>query len=125
MQKLVPLELQHIEEGRFLDDVQTELADIQRTLIAFKDKHGENADKAKASMTIKIEASYLADGDMYIVTGELKKSLPGRPKSSNVALASETTDDQPALFVRVSGADAADPRQSKLCTDDGREVPQN
>jgi hypothetical protein len=115
-----PLCLENIEEGRFLPDLNKALRAAQAHLIQFQRQHGDKlTEKAKSSVSVKIDMTYHPKGEMFSVAAKLNISQPSRPTVTTIALQADA-EDGPALFVRPTGADTTDPRQAKFCTDDGR-----
>lgn len=127
--KFVPLTLNLIEEGQFLEDLEEQLAEGQRKLIQFVEREGAKAKKSKA--VLKIEIALSADdpeNSAYTIKTAIKSTWPGRLNQVSLAVQEFTDDSQPALFVRSSGSDEDSPRQGKLFTrhdlaDDRRTLP--
>lgn len=110
-QIFVPLTADLIEEGGFLENVDTELQSLQRVLVDFVRKHGKKAEKAVAKLTIeiKIQAANV-DANAFSITTAMKCSVPKRPESISLAIG----DDEGNLLVRETGSDKTRPQQGKL-----------
>lgn len=123
----LPLTIGLIDEGRFLEAVNEELADIQRQLVEFVRLHGKDASTGtRAALAIKVTLQFDGvDQTDYSVKADLKKTVPTRPASVSKAIGGDGVGDgRPCLWVKASGSDALTPRQGKLATDDGRVIDQ-
>lgn len=122
--KFKPLELEDVDEGRFMASVNADLAAIQKALIEHVKQYGKDRTKgATAKLSISVTVKFEArDESDYSVKAATKKETPGRPPSLTVAIADEEQDGTPCLFVRNSGSTPDNPRQTVLATLDGRTV---
>lgn len=115
MTKFLPLTLELIEEGQFVEDFESELAHAQRALIAFVKRHGGSAKGAKAEVNVKIT---IGAGDIesqvYSITSAIKTTIPRRLTGLSSAIQDFCDDGTETLFVRETGSDDGDPRQGKL-----------
>lgn len=120
--RFIPLELDLIDEGLFVEQANLDLRALQETILEYNKKHGDRAKNAKAKLTLEITLRCEnPDDELFSVKAQIKKSLPARPPSTSLAMASE--DEKGAcLFVRVSGSDNVTPAQGKLATQDGRTI---
>lgn len=123
--KFVPLTLELVDEGELVRDINAELADVQKRLIAFVKSHGDKA--LKSSAKLKIEIAIVCTNpnprdQAFAIKSQLSTMFPKRPASVSLAMAGDTQDDEPCLFVRQSGSDNTPPAQGKLATRDGREI---
>ena len=118
--QMVPFSIEKLDEGEFLDDVNTAVLDMQKQLEVFRKTYGDAAHKGKATLTIKLdlEIADATDG-AYSIGADFTTKMPKRPKSHSIGLSGETQDGQPAVLVRQSGSDRDDPRQGKFATRDG------
>jgi len=123
-QRFIPLEFSLIEQGRFEEAVNEQLRSIQSGLVEYVRKYGHSKTKgAKAELGLKIELKFEGrDENDYSVKASLAKKVPIRPPVVTTAMSDEEQDGTPALFVKCSGSTTDNPRQSVLCTDDGRTV---
>lgn len=120
--KLVPLELEGIEEGRFLDTANDMLAELQERMVAFRKEHGDRAIGAKGKLVIEVALICGKTADHYNVASTMKPVMPARPAVITSAMESERADGRSVLFVRSSGSTADSPRQAVLCTEDGKDL---
>lgn len=121
--KFTPLELNLIDEGRFMAQANNDLLDMERRLVRFMDTYGEKAKGAKAKMTIEISLAVEDPGDELVsVKAQIKKSIPASPASATLAMVAEDDKQQRCLFVRRSGSSATKPAQSVLSTEDGKTI---
>jgi hypothetical protein len=124
--QFVPLELNLISEGVFVEDINDELQDLQTKLALFHRTYGEAATKATAKLMIEVVLRVEnadAEGAFSIKTG-IKSVLPKRPSTVSIAIGGVNEDHKLALFVRSSGSDESHPKQLKLSTQDGRIIDQ-
>lgn len=123
MKRYAPLELGLIDEGRFVQQANTDLLDMQRRLLDFVKQHGPDAEKAKAKLTIEVTlVCESPEYEMFSIKAQTKMSLPARPANVTAAIADEDDDGKASLFVRRSGSDDVTPRQTKLCTKAGETI---
>lgn len=119
----VPLSSRLIDEGEFIEDLDEELGNLQQTLAKYRRKYGDKALKAKAKLVVEIELQISSVEDQYYsVKTSMKTTEPRKPSSVSLAMEGETQDHKLALFVRASGSDDTDPRQTKFTTRDGRPI---
>ena len=123
--KYAPLELALIEEGQFIDRINSDLSHIQQDLLSFVEEHADRAKGAKAVLTIQITLACEnpTDGG-YSIKALTKKTVPNRPASVSLCFGDEKDDGTPSLFVRKSGSDESIPQQGKLATDAGKTIDQ-
>lgn len=127
MRKMVPLQLELIEQGRFLEALNEQILQIQRELVLYVEKWGpEKCKGVKGSLKIEIAMKFEGREESdWSIKGDIKKQIPLRPLSVSVALADHEQDGEPALFVQASGSSKSSPLQGILCTQDGRTVDPN
>lgn len=122
--KYVKLTLDRIDEGELANDVDEALDEVGRALFEHRRKYGveiTKGAKATLSLTITVQAG-TEDGD-YSLKGVLKKTVPGRPARTSVAIQDrDPLTREEGLFCRASGADDASPRQAKLATNAGEAI---
>ena len=119
---MIPLELQGIDEGRFLEEFQEALANAQALLCAYVRKYKSDALKAKAVVQVQITlcADRPADG-VFSLKAAITTKRPAAPPVLTMAMSGETQEGQPCLLVRSTGGDDYDePTQLKLSASDGR-----
>ena len=120
--EFVPFDINLIEEGCFMEDVHREVGKVQQQLAGYVDQYGEEARKAKASVTIKIDLEVDSVKDKtFKIKGSYKSTGPNRPKRTTSAfLVSGQRDPKtgketgPQLFIRGTGSTPGDPRQMHL-----------
>jgi len=112
-QTFVPLTAELIDEGGFLESLNTELLALQSALVEFVEKHGAKAIKAAAELELKIKLVNLESGG-YSISSQMKSTTPKRPVTVSIAVSGETESGAKALFVRCTGSDETPPQQGKL-----------
>ena len=123
MARFVPLELDLIDQGRFVEDINAELRTIQAGLVRYARKYKGNAVKTKAEIQMKIVLQYEGQSeDDFSIKTTMSKKVPCRPPTTTLALADDEQDGTPLLFVKRSGSTKDHPTQQLLCTDDGRPI---
>lgn len=121
----VRLTLGMIDEGLFIGQADVDLSVLQQRLLEHVAEYGEQAEKAKAKLTIELTLSVESVKDsLFAVVAKSKMAVPARPASTSLAISDVTEDGEASLFVRRSGSSADTPRQGKLCTADGRTIDQ-
>ena len=125
MKKYEPLQIGLIDEGRFIQQTDADLGEIQKQLLAFCSEYAEKSVGAKAKLTIEVTvACEDANDGLFSLKSQTKMAFPARPASTTMAIPETNDDGSECLFVRKSGSDSKTPRQGKLCTDEGRSIPQ-
>jgi hypothetical protein len=116
MSQFKPLTLDLIEEGDFLKAVNEALLDVQRQLLEVVGRYGAQACSGmKAGLTVSIGFKMEDMGDRtFSIAGDIRKTVPTRPKVHTVGLSDQLDDGRPALFVRATGSSIDDPRQGLL-----------
>ncbi len=112
-----------IEEVRLKGELEEELKIVMRALCRYRKKYGDEAQGAKAQVTLKVTLKIEDPKDeFYSVVSTLESKMPGRPQRATLAI--EGTDDKgrPILFSRKSGSSKDHPDQQKLCTDAGEAI---
>lgn len=114
-----PVTLELIEEGNLLQDLNAELDRVQRQLCHYVDKHGSKAEKASASVSLKVTLRCESIEDYrYSIKGEVGSKLPNRPPRLSLAMQLEDEPGQPCLFARAPGTSETHPRQSTIFSPD-------
>lgn len=121
--RTVQLTLEKIEEGRLLENINSEISDATKALIAHVRAHGPEATaKATAEITIKIKIQ--KDGvepTDYSIKGTIASKRPGRPSNVTRAMHEEDIEgDGLMLFVNIAGSTKDHPRQGRFATADGK-----
>lgn len=121
MAKFLPVDISLIDEGRFLESGNRELAEVQKEAIAYARVYGDKAKGAKTELTMKIslECDNPEAGSFRIKTS-MRKSLPSPPAKVTIGMADKTQDGMDTLFVRSLGSGKDNPRQGVLCSEDGK-----
>lgn len=117
----VPLQIERIDEGRFIGQMDADLDKAVRELLEFCRRHPEHAEGAKVALNAEI-AICCESTDAYSVKTQVKLKLPGRPANVTMAIHEATPGGEEFLTVKPSGSDKHNPRQNKLCTDDGKPI---
>jgi hypothetical protein len=126
VRKMVPLQLELIEQGRFLAALNEQILQIQRELVQYVEQFGPAVCQGvKGSLICKIEMKFTGREESdWSIKGDIKKQVPVRPPSVSVAISDHEQDGEPALFVQASGSSESSPLQGNLCTKDGRMIDQ-
>ena len=123
---MVPLEIDLIDEGRFTENINKELRNIQEQLVKHAKAYGHKAAKAKASLKAEIVLICLdPEQDAYGCFAQIKTALPAAPPVASMLMAGETQTGESCLLCKKSGSSKDHPNQLKLCTDDGRKIDQD
>lgn len=121
-----PLSLDLIDEGRFMEQAGKDLAELQAYLSTYCQEHGDKAKGGRAKLTIEVTlVCEDPEQDLFSIKALVRKTLPSRPPSVTAAIGNENQLGEQCLFVRTSGSTEDNPRQSILCTKDGRAVEQS
>lgn len=124
--KFVPLKICLIDEGRFIGNLNDALRSAQEAIIAHAKKYGHKANKAKASVDVKIVLVCLDhEQESYGCAAIIKISLPAAPPAVSLLIGGETQTGENCLLCKRSGSSKDHPSQQKLCTDDGRSIDQD
>lgn len=119
----VPLTVELVDEGLFLQQINEDLAKLQRELVKFRETYTERAAGSKGKLTIELTVcAEPKEKDLFSLKSSTKLALPSRPAHTSMAFAGESQDEQPCLLVRASGSTGDSPRQTVLTTRDGRIV---
>jgi len=120
---MVPLELDLIDEGRFVGNINKALRNVQEQLVKHANTYGHKAAKAKASVKVEIALACLdPDQDAYGCAAQIKTALPAAPPAVTMLMAGESQTGEDCLLCKKSGSSKEHPKQLKLCTDDGRDI---
>ena len=115
-----------LEEGRFLEDLRKAYRKIQTELRYHESQYGHATNKGSAKLTVTLGFSWAKPSgvkdSVFYAEGKLAIALPGTPAIVNLCLPLEDDNDVPGLFMQASGGRKETPRQSRLCTHDGRTV---
>ncbi len=118
--QFVPLELGLIDEGRFLQEANFNLAKLQEAIRLFRAEFGDKAKGAKGKLIMEVTLACQEDVNAFSIKGQSRMTLPVAPPSITIAIAGDDMDDKPCLFVRNSGSPFDSPKQGVLSTQDGR-----
>jgi hypothetical protein len=113
MSKFVEVSLANIDEGHFLASAEDAFGQITRDLIRHCEKHGDAAATLAMKVTVKRH-----EGAYRIIT-DMDRKLPRQPAKITTALVDLNQTDEPCLFTQAFGTAAGDPRQLRLCGEDG------
>lgn len=122
MNPFVPLELDLIDEGRFVGRINEALRACQTELVEHIKEHEGKAKGATATVKMAVRLKCEDPESITVsVQAKLERALPAPPPNVTMAMAGE--DDQgPCLFVRRTGSKKDHPAQATLCTEDGQTV---
>ena len=120
---LVPLEIDLIDEGQFVGNINKALCELQEKLIAHVKKYELRAARAKA--TIKAEIALVCldpEQDAYGCVASIKTTLPSAPATATMLMAGETQTGEDCLMCRKSGSSKDSPSQRVFLTENGDRV---
>lgn len=121
--QMVPLDLDLIDEGDFVKDLNTALLNMQSQLVNHAKIHGHKATKAKAVVKAEITLVCLdPEQDAYACVAQIKTTMPATPAVASMLMGGETQTGEPCLLCRKSGSTIDSPQQKVLSTKDGRTV---
>jgi hypothetical protein len=118
--KYTPVDLAKVEQGQFKNDCDTSFLRLQKEIIAHYEKYGIPV-SGKINMSIEIKAE---DGVFKIIS-KIDEKLPTRPpdpRRITTAFVDESEGGEKCLFSADSGTSTGNPKQQKLCHDDGRNL---
>ena len=116
-----PLTMARLEEGRVMERVDRAFEEVRKDLLKFAEQHGQQANGAKASFTLKVTvAAHDAAAGIYTTSVAVTTKGPAHPATTSTALARNGD-----LFCQAPGSDAGDPRQTRLDLDTGDEIDTN
>ncbi len=120
----VPLSIDGINEGEFVDDMNAALLEIQTSLINHVNRYEHKANKAKAQLTVTISLVCLdSNNDSYACAAQIKKVVPAAPPSGSLVMSGvDEATGKPCLICKSSGSNRTNPRQLQLCTEAGEEI---
>ena len=117
----VPLSSELIDEGEFIENLDKELAALQKTLASYVKEHGAKAEKAVAKLSIEISIKVQnTESEAYSITTAMKTTIPKRPATVSLAIGGIADDGSATLFVRRDGSDETRPEQGKLFKTHGK-----
>lgn len=120
---MVPLEIGLIDEGRFVENVNKALRQVQEDLIQHVKEYKHKAKKAKASIKIEIAVVCMEpEQQSYGCAAGIKIVLPSPPPAVTMLMGGESQMGENCLLCRKSGSTDDHPRQMKLTTQDGRPI---
>jgi hypothetical protein len=116
------LDLEHLNEGRFLRSLREGVERAARELLEFSEAHGEDI-KAKSSVRCSIEFA-VRDETSVDIACDVSVTSPKAPKLTSLALREREQDGTPCLFARAGGTTAGEhPSQTVFCRKDGTPIP--
>lgn len=133
LERFDELSIETLDEGKFLPALTAGLRAAAAALAGHVAKHGHMAEGGKAVLTAKIElvAPDNIGDDLgalnFTIVARQHLTLPKAPPRVGTAIMSRVGegDGHLTLIARASGPSSGDPRQHKLCTDDGRPIDPN
>ena len=119
----VPLELNLIDEGMFVQDLNKALRNLQGQVIRHARQYGHKAEKSKAQLKAEITLICLdPEQETFGCVSQIKVTLPSAPASASMLMAGLTQTNENALMCRTSGTTPDHPQQRVFATLDGRGV---
>jgi len=123
MPAMQPLELEKIEEGRFLALFRKSLAEVQAAIGRRIAEYPDSRKGVKAVVTAEVAFELSGDDlDVIAITTSLKHKTPAPPKGRSTGVLDTTDAGAHAVFVRPSGSARGAPTQGRLCTEDGKSI---
>lgn len=119
-----PLELGHVEQGKFLQAADQEFGDLQHRILQHLIRHGDRAAGAKASLEIKITlelSKHKNDTSAIGIKATMKTTLPSRPAAVTLGHVEINEDGgRHHVLVQPTGSSTDNPLQKTFATEDGR-----
>ena len=124
--QFVPVELENIERGCFLLEVDKAFSELQRDFVVFAEEHKIST---KACLNIGVEISFKKTsfkndalaGNYGIIT-KIVPVLPKKPSGVTTAFVAEDSDGKRTLFTQSAGTSKDNPRQARLKTTSGETI---
>ena len=124
--QFVPIELQNIERGDFLLEVDKAFSKLQRDFVAFVDEHKISA---TAGLNVGVEIAFrktsvkndALTGNYGIIT-KIVPILPKKPSGVTTAFVAEDSEGMRTLFTQSAGTSKENPRQGLIKTAEGKTI---
>lgn len=109
--KFTPFELDKLNEGKLLAEINHDMAKLQAEMIAYAQRYGAEAEKAKAVLNVKLSVICVdPDSHQFAVRVESATTLPKRPADVAVAFIDEDAESGSSeMLVRTFAARTSDP----------------
>lgn len=122
--KMVPLDLDGIDEGRFMAKAFELVTKAKVAMGEYVRKYGEKAKGGKAVVTLTIEIiATEPEHQSFKIRTKPKITFPAGPTVDTFAIGGEGYNEHELeLFVRKSGSGKDSPRQQVFLTEDGNPV---
>ena len=115
------VEINGLEQGRFLERCKEQFATLQGEVIAHVEKMDNKDGKATGILVMKVAIQYENKG--YRILTEIERR---RPKKSHIgvstAFVNQSQTGQMQLFAPAVGTTSGNPKQGILCDDKGQVV---
>lgn len=99
-----PFELQALNKGKLLVEINEDLKKLQADMIAFARRFGAEAEKAKGVLTLKLAVICVdPDSQQFALKVESSTTSPKRPADVAVAFTEEDERGTESLIVRTFG----------------------
>jgi hypothetical protein len=117
--QFAPVELSTIKQGQFSVKCEEEFQKLQGEFIEFTEKN-KTTSTAELKMSVKI--SYDEKKKSYSIITQIEPKMSKPPATVTNAFAEQTENGQMRLWSQAAGTTKDNPRQTKLCAEDGRAV---
>jgi len=120
---LVPLNLELIDEGSFMENANKALLNLQAQLAEHVNTYGHKAKGAKAKLSIEIVLGCIdTEHGAYGCASQIKTTMPSAPPSVSMLMSGSTQTGEGCLLCKKSGSSKDSPKQGKFLTVDGRKI---
>ena len=117
--KYIPLTINGIEQGEFLKKLEQQFIRISKGIVRFVES--EKAEKASASLNVKIVMDYKESG--YLVRTDIESKMPKKKVGGVSRAMIETGEDgELCLFAKATGSAKSHPKQEVMVDDDGAAI---
>lgn len=120
--KFAEVEIGGLEQGEFMKRCEEQFAILQKEVLDHVEKMDNKDGKATGILVMKVAIQYENKGYRILTEAERR-----RPKKNHIgvstAFVNQSQTGQMQLFAQASGTTSGNPRQSVLCTNDGKIVP--
>jgi hypothetical protein len=119
----VPLELELIDEGRYLSNVNDALVGLQAGLIEHVKQYQLKAVRAKAVLKAEITLVCIdPEQGAYACLAQIKTTPAPAPPAASMLMSGKGQTDENCLLCRKSGSSSDSPRQKVFLTETGEKI---
>lgn len=118
--QFAPVELATIKQGEFIKECEKSFRELNEKLIKYVSEYKRSA---QAVLDMKVTVKFDIEKDAYAIVTDIDEKLPKAPSKVTTAFVSDDPESgKLCLFSQAAGTAKGDPRQQKLCAEDGRPV---